>query len=147
MWLLFYLEKPHYRVMHEKPSRVETRARTHNFSHHIWVTSQIGFQARAPPLFLALLFLHLHVIISIWWTRITWARLPCKFGLVTPHVVIQLAMRLTMLLEANLKTSLVSILSLCVANHGKYSIRVKIDNYRAFLTALRRTNYYIQDRV
>lgn len=57
----------------------------------------------------------------IWWTSIVWTRLPCKFGLVTRHAVIQLSMRWIMLLMAAMKTFLISILSLSVTNGGKYS--------------------------
>lgn len=97
------------------------------------------------PLFLAILFLHLYFIIYIWWTRIIQARLPCKFGLVTHHVIIQLAMKLIMLLKVNLKTFLISILSLSVTNHGKYSTWMNVENHKAFMTASRRTIYSLQE--
>lgn len=74
-----------------------------------------------PPLSLTSLILHLPFLTCIGWTSRVWTRLPCKFGLVTRHAVIQLSMRWIMLLMAALKTFLISILSLSVTNGGKYS--------------------------
>lgn len=52
---------------------------------NFWVTSQIvfpcvcfAFWLLLLPLFLAILFSHLHFVIYIWWTRRIQARLPCK---------------------------------------------------------------------
>lgn len=86
-----------------------------------------AFRLLLPPLFLAILFSHLHFVIYIWWTRRIQARLPCKFGLVTHRTVIQLAMKLIILLTVNLKTFLMSILSPSLTNHGKYSTGINVE--------------------
>lgn len=96
------------------------------------------FLTTASPMFLVILFSHLHFIICIWWTRIIQARLPCKLELATHHVVTQLAMKWIMVLKVNLKTFLRSILSLSLTNHGKYSTWINVENYKAFMTAPRK---------
>lgn len=97
------------------------------------------------PLFLAILFLHLHFIIYIWWTRRIKTRLPCKFGLVTHHVIIQLALKSIMLLTVNLKTFLISILSPSLTNHGNYLTWINVENHKAFLTTPRKTIFSIEE--
>lgn len=130
--------------------RGDCRVRGHGQECRVWVTSQIFllcsfcfFWQLLFPLSLAILFSHLHFMIG--WTRIIQARLPCTFGLVTQRVIIQLAVKLTMLLKANLKAFLISILSLSLTNRGKYSARIDAENYKAHVAVPKKILYSKQE--
>lgn len=111
--------------------------------HRFLSCARFAFWWLLLPLFLAILFLHLHFIIFLWWTRRIQARLPCKSGSLAHHAVIQLAMNLIMILTVNLETFLISILSPCLTNHGKYSTWNNVEKHKAFLTVSRKTIYSV----
>lgn len=54
-------------------------------------------------------------------------------------------MKLIVLLKANLKTFLISILSLSLTNHGKYSTGINVENYKALRAVPKNTVYSKQE--